>query len=65
LPGDGLFAPIFTTDELIETTERLALWDRPTVERLLDPSGYLGATDTWIDRALGAHQHRASETGEP
>jgi 3-carboxy-cis,cis-muconate cycloisomerase len=30
--------------------------DRPRIEELLDPAGYLGATRTWIDRALADYE---------
>ena len=36
---------------------------RPLAE-LLDPAGYLGATGTWIDRALAAHAELVAESAD-
>ena len=33
------------------------------VEELLEPAGYLGSTDTWIDRALGRHREQEHPDG--
>jgi 3-carboxy-cis,cis-muconate cycloisomerase len=42
---------------LADEGEVTAHLDRDEIGRLLDPSGYLGATDALIDRALAAHRH--------
>ena len=33
--------------------------DRSHIDDLLDPAGYLGATQTWIDRALASYDASA------
>jgi hypothetical protein len=35
--------------------------DRDAIGRLLDPAGYLGASDALIDRALRAHRDRGAK----
>jgi 3-carboxy-cis,cis-muconate cycloisomerase len=43
--------------EALAAEPRIAeVLDRPRIDELLQPSGYLGASETWIDRALAAHR---------
>ncbi|MDQ2754518.1 MAG: adenylosuccinate lyase family protein [Actinomycetota bacterium] len=51
-PG-GVFATELSAEPVIA-----AALDLDEIESLLDPAGYLGATDLWIDRALAAHEAR-------
>jgi 3-carboxy-cis,cis-muconate cycloisomerase len=44
------FADALADDPLVAK-----VFDRARIDELLDPAGYLGATATWIDRALAAH----------
>jgi 3-carboxy-cis,cis-muconate cycloisomerase len=48
------FAAALAADEGIA-----AVVDRRAIDALLEPSGYLGATGTWIDRALAAYRERS------
>jgi 3-carboxy-cis,cis-muconate cycloisomerase len=49
--GPGAFATALAADEDIA-----AVLSRSRIDELLDPAGYLGATRTWIDRALAGYQ---------
>jgi 3-carboxy-cis,cis-muconate cycloisomerase len=50
-PGtEGGFAAALAADPLVS-----AVLSRAQIDELLDPAGYLGASATWIDRALAAH----------
>jgi 3-carboxy-cis,cis-muconate cycloisomerase len=44
-------------DELLKTDEIADVLDAESIDRLLDPAGYLGATGDLIDRALRTHAH--------
>ncbi|MGH9119758.1 MAG: class-II fumarase/aspartase family protein [Acidimicrobiales bacterium] len=39
-------------DELVQAVDVAAVLDEASIDRLLDPAGYLGSTDALIDRAL-------------
>ncbi len=50
-PGaEGAFAAALAADPTVS-----AVLSRTEIDELLDPAGYLGATVTWIERALAAH----------
>jgi 3-carboxy-cis,cis-muconate cycloisomerase len=49
--GAGAFAAALAADPMIS-----AVLDTGRIEELLDPAGYLGATGTWIDRALARYE---------
>ncbi len=55
--GEATFADALTADDRIA-----ARIDRRRIDELLEPSGYLGATDVWIDRAIEAHHAAIAET---
>jgi 3-carboxy-cis,cis-muconate cycloisomerase len=48
-------------DVLAESSEVAEHLDRDAIGRLLDPAGYLGASDALIDRALRAHRDRGAK----
>jgi 3-carboxy-cis,cis-muconate cycloisomerase len=52
-PGD--FAAALAADPVIG-----GVLDRSHIDALLDPAGYLGATQTWIDRALASYDAAAT-----
>jgi hypothetical protein len=35
------------------------------IEELLDPAGYLGASNIWIERALAAHDRESDRDAGP
>ncbi len=47
-------------DELLRSTEVAAALDAGSIDRLLDPVGYLGSSDALIDRALAAWKETES-----
>lgn len=42
-------------DALLSNSDVAAVLDAPELDQLLEPAGYLGSNDTWIDRALAYH----------
>ena len=51
----ALAGPRDFRDELLADPVVAGVLSPEELDELLDPSGYLGATDAWIDRALAAH----------
>lgn len=50
------FAAALLEDPVLAEALATAGWDGPRLGELLDPATYVGATDTWIDRALAAYR---------
>lgn len=50
------FAIALLDDPVLAEALAATGWDGPRLDELLDPATYLGATDTWIDRALAAYR---------
>ena len=48
------FAAALARDPLVGS-----VLSRPQIDELLDPAGYLGASDVWIERALAAHDRHS------
>ena len=53
--GEGQLVDLLAADDRIS-----AHFDRDALERLLDPTNYLGLSTTFVDRALSAHAQTSS-----
>ena len=53
--GPSAFQTALAADPVIA-----AALDRTRIEQLLDPASYLGATRTWIERALATYEAEVS-----